>query len=57
MLWADIAHGHTDAADILFLIAAVLAVVAAWNAWPQRKVDGVLGWIAVACIALGWLLL
>jgi hypothetical protein len=54
---ADIAHGHADAADVMFLIAAVLAVVAAWNAWPQRKLDGTLGWLAVAVISVAWLLL
>ena len=54
---ADIAHGHSDAADILFLVATVLALVASWNAWPERKMDGTVGWVAVACIALAWLLL
>jgi hypothetical protein len=42
---------------VIFLIAAVLAVVASWNAWPQRKLDGTLGWLAVAVLSLGWLLL
>lgn len=54
---ADIAHGHTDAADVMFLIAAVLAVLASWNAWPQRKLDGTLGWLSVALISVAWLLL
>lgn len=54
---ADIASGHDDLADIMFLIAAVLAVVASWNAWPQRKLDGTLGWLSVALIAVAWLLL
>ena len=54
---ADIAHGHTDAADILFLIAAVVAALASWNAWPERKMDGSLGWLAIALISIAWLLL
>ena len=37
MMLADIASGETDWADIMFLIAIVLAVVAAWNAWPQTQ--------------------
>lgn len=54
---ADIASGESDWADVMFLIAAVLAVVAAWNAWPQRKMDGTLGWLSVALLAIGWMLL
>jgi hypothetical protein len=54
---ADIAHGHDDIADPLFLAAAIVAVVASWNAWPQRKLDGTLGWLSVALIAVAWLLL
>lgn len=54
---ADIAHGHNDVADVLFLIAAVLAVIASWNAWPQRKLDGTLGWLSVALLAVAWLIL
>ena len=50
---ADIAHGHEDVADPLFLAAAIVAVVASWNAWPQRKMDGTLGWLSVALIAVG----
>ena len=54
---ADIAHGHDDAADVIFLIAAVVAAVASWNAWPDRKVDGTLGWLSVALISVAFLLL
>lgn len=52
---ADIASGHSDAADILFLVAAILAVVAAWSAWPEQKMTSTVGWLAVAALAVAWL--
>ena len=54
---ADIVSGEVDAADVMFLVALILAVVAAFLAWPQRTVTNVCGWAAVAAIALGLLLL
>lgn len=55
---ADIASNKTGAADVVFLIAVVLAVVAAATA--ARPVDArtvALGWLAVALVAFGLLLL
>jgi hypothetical protein len=58
---ADIAHGHVDGADVFFLIAVILAVVAGL-AYASRRADA-LPWapvalsFAVACAALAWLLL
>ena len=54
---ADIVRGEVDWADVVFLIALILAVVAAFIAWPQRTLTNVCGWAAVAAIALGLLLL
>ena len=62
MIWADIASGHTAAADVCFLIAVALAVLAAVSAWP-RPATVYATWTsglasgALAAVALGWLLL
>ena len=58
---ADIASGDTGAADIAFLVGLVLAVVAGLFATVRRLSAGSyhigVGWLAVAAIALGLLLL
>jgi len=54
---ADIVSGELDWADVCFLVAAILAVVAAVIAWPEKTVATTLGWAAVAAVAIGWLLL
>jgi hypothetical protein len=64
---ADIAHGEVDTADILFLVGVFLAAVAAilymLATTPQpRRVAVVVwapvfGWLAVACLGAGWLVL
>lgn len=56
---ADIATGKTGAADIVFLIAVVLAVIAAAGSF-RPAIDArviALGWLSVAAVALGLLLL
>ena len=60
-LLADIFTGEVDAADVFFLIATILAVVAAGLAWSTRA-DALrhatpVGWLSVACLAFGFLLL
>jgi len=69
---ADIATGHTWGADVAFLLAVIVAVlavvveVAERRPRPARSGDGVLrsypwtnvlGWTAVALLALGFLIL
>ncbi len=65
---ADISHGHTGFADVMFLVAVILAVLAALVGFmPRRSVEGnvlrevgwgfVFGWLAVAALALGFLVL
>ena len=56
---ADIASGHVDAADIVFLIAVILAVIAAVVSYrtTDRPIGAPFGWLAVAALGLGWLLL
>lgn len=51
--------GNLDFADILFLLACIVAVIAAaLSLKPQPKVSAAaLGWLAVALIALGWFVL
>lgn len=73
MILADIANGNVDAADVCFLLAFILGLVAAALALfgpvlvrhsppPDHPVavhswSPILGWIAVALLALGFLLL
>lgn len=73
MILADIANGNVDAADVCFLIAFILGLAAAVLAflgpvmvrqapppdhptmvhgWPP-----ILGWLALAVLALGFMLL
>lgn len=60
-LLADIAAGETGTADVLFLVAVILAVVAAlfaYATWAETtKLSAPLGWLALAALALGLLLL
>lgn len=63
MIAGDIAHGHILLADWLFLIAAVLALVAAIAYAPKIDTPRVSVWagtvlaLAVGCIAFAWLML
>jgi hypothetical protein len=62
---ADIAVGHHAAADVAFLVAVICAGLAAASAvfapparsWHELVWSTVLGWAAVALIALGFMLL
>ena len=53
LMLADIFTGEVEAAEIAFLVALILGVIAAFLAWPERKLTSTLGWLAVAAIALG----
>jgi hypothetical protein len=59
LVLADLSHGHTLAADWLWLIAAVVAVLAALapSVVLLGKLDAVVRLlaVAVALAALGWL--
>lgn len=64
---ADIATGHTSGADVLFLVAAILAALAvlctfvparpAEHGGPSYGWQSMLGWAAVTLIAVAFLLL
>ena len=56
---ADIITGHGDVAEVLFIIAAVLATLAALTPALNQPALGrlALGWLAVALLAVGWLVL
>jgi hypothetical protein len=58
---ADIESGNVDLADILFLIATVLFVIAGFLAWRPvadgRPLWAVLISIGLACVSLGFLVL
>jgi hypothetical protein len=57
-VFADIAHGHTDAADILLLIAVILFVVTAAVYWlADRALPAVLTSLGLAFTALAFLVL
>lgn len=52
--------GHQDFADVLFLIGFVLALLASLCAAltsPAARWSPVLGWLAVAAIAIAWFML
>lgn len=63
MLLADISSGHVDLAEWLFLIAAVLAVLAAIAAAPITTMPKVAAWgaslvaLALGLVALAWFVL
>lgn len=66
---ADISTGHHGFADVCFLVAVILAVLAAFAATPMRPRGtteagwGYAGWastlvaLTLAALALGWLVL
>lgn len=61
-LLADIAHGHVDLADVMFLLAVIFGVAAALVSVPGRPPghaawSPVFGWLAVSALGLGLLLL
>ena len=57
MLLADIESGNVDLADILFLVAVVLFVVAAVIAYKAQAVWATVVCAGLACVSLGWLVL
>jgi len=57
MMLADIASGEVDTADVLFLIAFILFVIATVMAAMAKAVDSVIVRAGFACVALAWLLL
>ena len=56
LMLAEIVTGERGIADVLFLVAAILAGLAAFLRWPEQRVDGMLAAGAVALIAVGLLL-
>jgi hypothetical protein len=54
---AEIAKGEVDLADVLFLIAVILFVIAAVMRFAARAWDSALVATGLAAAAFGWLLL
>jgi hypothetical protein len=56
---AEVLQNERDLADALFLVAAILAVLAAVLGLVDRTTGNriALGWLAVAALAVGWLAL
>jgi len=57
MVLADIASGELDTADLAFLVAVIVAVVAAVLMIMARSIPAALSVIALALVAFGLLLL
>lgn len=61
-LLADISSGNTGFGDVMFLVGFILAVIAAIAAAPvpnnsASPWSATLGWLALAALGLGWLVL
>jgi hypothetical protein len=56
-MFAAIASGHGDLAEVLFLVAFVLTAVAAVVCGLRNAFESALGWAGVACVALSFLVL
>ena len=56
---SDIAHGHVDGADIMFLIAAILfGIVTVLRAMSTPKpIDGILVAAGLCLVSVAWLIL
>lgn len=54
---ADVAHGHVDLADVLFLIATILFAIGAGIAYSVKTFYATLIAAGLACLALGYLVL
>ena len=54
---ADIAHGNTNEADILFLVAFILFVIGTVLAIIHKTIETAIMLAGFACLALAWLLL
>lgn len=63
ILLADISHGNVTLADWLFLIAAILALLAAIAVAPVTKLPKLAAWgatfvaLAICLLAVAWLVL
>ena len=56
-MFSTIASGHGDAADILFLIAAIVFVVGGIVAYSERSIWPTLVTAGLALVSVAWLLL
>ena len=57
MILADIAHGHVDAADVLFLLAVILFLIGAFIAYTAKALWATVVCVGLAAVAGGWLVL
>lgn len=64
MLGVDdgIVNGNLDVADLFFLVAVILGVIAAVLSFPRttppaKSYAATAGWLAVACLGFGWFVL
>jgi hypothetical protein len=57
MILADIASGNTGFADVMFLVAMILFLVAGFVAFQVKTFYATVIAIGLAAMALGWLVL
>jgi hypothetical protein len=56
-LLADIAHGETTFADVMFLVALVLFLIGAALAYTAKALWATVVSVGLAAVALAWLVL
>ena len=57
MLLADISQGNTGFADIMFLVAFILFLIAGAVAYQAKALWATVVCVGLAAVALGWLVL
>lgn len=56
-MFADISQGHTGFADIMFLVAMIVFLVAGFIAYQAQALWATIICIGLAALSLGWLVL
>ena len=54
---ADISHGNTGFADVMFLVALILFLIAGFIAYTAKALWATVVCVGLAAVALGWLVL
>lgn len=54
---ADISHGNTGFADVMFLVALILFLIASAVAYQAKALWATVVCVGLAAVSLGWLVL
>lgn len=57
MLLADISSGNTGFADVMFLVALILFLIAGFIAYTAKALWATVVCVGLAAVSLGWLVL